>query len=52
MTDSAFWVITRMSGMTEAEGLRVISPMSISMGLAALVFTMLFAWLYPVLPVM
>jgi len=47
MTDSAFWVITRMSGMTEAEGLRVISPMSISMGFAALAFTMLFAWLYP-----
>ncbi len=47
MTDSAFWVITRMSGMTEAEGLRVISPMSVSMGLAALLFTMLFASIYP-----
>jgi GntP family gluconate:H+ symporter len=49
MTDSAFWVITRMSGMTEAEGLRVISPMSIAMGFAALAFTMLFAWIYPAL---
>ncbi len=47
MTDSAFWVITRMSGMTEAEGLRVISPMSISMGFSALAFTMLFAYLFP-----
>ena len=47
MTDSAFWVITRMSGMTEAEGLRVISPMSISMGIAALVFTMIFAYVFP-----
>jgi GntP family gluconate:H+ symporter len=47
MTDSAFWVITRMSGMTEAEGLRVISPMSIAMGFSALVFTMLFASIYP-----
>ena len=47
MTDSAFWVITRMTGMTEAEGLRVISPMSIGMGFSALLFTMLFATLYP-----
>jgi GntP family gluconate:H+ symporter len=47
MTDSAFWVITRMSGMTEAEGLRVISPMSIAMGFSALAFTMLFAAIYP-----
>lgn len=47
MTDSAFWVITRMSGMTEAEGLRVISPMSIGMGFSALAFTMLFAILFP-----
>lgn len=47
MTDSAFWVITRMSGMTEAEGLRVISPMSTAMGFSALGFTMLFAVLYP-----
>ena len=47
MTDSAFWVITRMSGMTEAEGLRVISPMSIAMGFSALTFTMIFAYLFP-----
>ncbi len=47
MTDSAFWVITRMSGMTEAEGLRVISPMSIAMGFSALTFTMIFAAIYP-----
>ena len=47
MTDSAFWVITRMSGMTEAEGLKVIAPMSIAMGLSALIVTMLFAAFYP-----
>ena len=47
MTDSAFWVITRMSGMTEAEGLRVISPMSTATGLSALGFTMLLAVIYP-----
>ncbi|MDG2223447.1 MAG: GntP family permease [Rubripirellula sp.] len=47
MTDSAFWVITRMSGMTEAEGLRVISPMSLCLGFSALLFTMLFAVFFP-----
>ena len=47
MTDSAFWVMTRMSGMTEAEGLRVITPMSIGLGLSALFFTMLFATFFP-----
>jgi GntP family gluconate:H+ symporter len=47
MTDSAFWVITRMSGMTEAEGLKVISPMSIAMGLSALSITLLMAWCFP-----
>ncbi|WP_372896729.1 GntP family permease [Stieleria sp.] len=47
MTDSAFWVITRMSGMTEAEGLKVISPMSIATGLSALIVCLLMAWLFP-----
>lgn len=47
MTDSAFWVITRMSGMTEAEGLKVISPMSTAMGFSALIVTILFAAFYP-----
>jgi GntP family gluconate:H+ symporter len=47
MTDSAFWVITRMSGMTEAEGLKVISPMSTAMGVSALIVTMAVAWIVP-----
>ncbi|QDV44582.1 Inner membrane permease YgbN [Stieleria neptunia] len=47
MTDSAFWVITRMSGMTEAEGLKVVSPMSIATGLSALAASLLMAWLFP-----
>ncbi|QDT05298.1 Inner membrane permease YgbN [Rubripirellula lacrimiformis] len=47
MTDSAFWVITRMSGMTESEGLKTISPMSTAMGISALVVTMIFAAVIP-----
>lgn len=36
MNDSGFWVITRMSGMTEAEGLRFITPMTALMGFVGL----------------
>lgn len=36
MNDSGFWVITRMSGMTEAEGLRYVTPMTALAGIAGL----------------
>jgi GntP family gluconate:H+ symporter len=47
MNDSGFWVITRMSGMTDSEGLRVVSPMLTAMGFCGLAVTILFATLYP-----
>lgn len=47
MADSGFWVICKMSGMTEAEGLKYISPLSIIMGLAGLVATLVAASLFP-----
>ncbi|MEL7266010.1 MAG: hypothetical protein AAFP69_14515, partial [Planctomycetota bacterium] len=47
MTDSGFWVICKMSGMTESEGLRTVSPMSTAMGLSALFFTIVGALLFP-----
>jgi gluconate:H+ symporter, GntP family len=36
MNDSGFWVITRMSGMTEGEGLKYITPMTAIAGVAGL----------------
>ncbi len=36
MNDSGFWVITRMSGMTETEGLKYVTPMTTLMGLVGL----------------
>ena len=36
MNDSGFWIITRLSGMTETEGLKYVSTMMIIMGLAGL----------------
>lgn len=47
MTDSGFWIICKMSGMTDAEGLRTVAPMSCAMGLAALFWVMVGASLFP-----
>ena len=47
MNDSGFWVITRMSGMTEAEGLKYITPMTTLMGVVGLVVTIIGATLFP-----
>ncbi len=40
MNDSGFWVICKMSGMTETEGLKFVTPMSLLMGLAGLCATL------------
>lgn len=47
MNDSGFWVITRMSGLTEPEALRVLTPMSVIMGTFGLAATLVGAWLLP-----
>ena len=36
MNDSGFWIITRMSGMTDTEGLKFVSPLLTVMGIAGL----------------
>mgnify|MGYP002622983117 FL=1 len=50
MNDSGFWVITKMSGMTEAEGLRYITPMSILMGVVGLIVTVIGVTILPMTP--
>lgn len=47
MTDSGFWIMCKMSGMTDAEGLRTVSVLSIAMGLSGLLITLAFATLFP-----
>jgi GntP family gluconate:H+ symporter len=49
MNDSGFWVITKMSGMTERESLRVMAPITTIMGLVGLVVVMIGAKLFPLL---
>jgi GntP family gluconate:H+ symporter len=47
MNDAGFWIITRSSGLREAETLRTVSPMMSLQGVAGLFLTMLAAWLWP-----
>lgn len=47
MNDSAFWVITKMSGMETKESIRFFSYLLTVMGFTGLAVVMLFAWLYP-----
>lgn len=49
MNDSGFLVITRMSGMTESEGLRYVSPMTAIEGVAGLVFVLMGMQLFPLM---
>ena len=47
LNDSAFWIMTRMSGMTEKEGLKTISPLMLIMGLVGIIVTMILARIFP-----
>lgn len=47
MNDSGFWVICTMSGMTEAEGLKAVTPLSLLMGLAGLAALLVAVNYYP-----
>ncbi|MCH7727108.1 MAG: GntP family permease, partial [Planctomycetes bacterium] len=49
MNDSGFWIICKMSGMKESEGLRFVTPMSILMGVVGLGVTMLASRLFPLI---
>jgi GntP family gluconate:H+ symporter len=47
MNDSGFWVICKMSGMTEAETLKTCSTMMTLMGIVGLFVVMILARLFP-----
>ena len=49
MNDSGFWIISRMTGMTEGETLKTASAMMSLMGVVGLGATMLGAWLFPLI---
>ena len=47
MNDSGFWVIRKMSGMTEKETLKALTPMATLMGLTGIIITMIAAKAIP-----
>jgi GntP family gluconate:H+ symporter len=47
MNDSGFWVITKMSGMTEGEGLKYVTPMTSMMGVVGLGVIILGVMFFP-----
>ncbi len=47
MTDSGFWIMCKMSGMTDREGLRTVSVLSVAMGVSALIVTIISATIFP-----
>lgn len=47
MTDSGFWIMCKMSGMSDSEGLRTVTLLSIAMGISGLLVTVLLANLFP-----
>lgn len=47
MTDSGFWIMCKMSGMSDSEGLRTVTLLSIAMGISGLLVTVVLASLFP-----
>ena len=49
MNDSGFWIFTRMSGLTEIEGLKAWSTLLVMLGFTSLGFTLLFSQVFRLL---
>ncbi len=47
MNDSAFWIVTKMSGMSEEKGLLTLTPILSIMGCSGLVVVLILAALFP-----
>lgn len=49
MNDAGFWIVCKVSNLTEKEALKTFTPMTIIMGLTGLVFILISAKLFPLL---
>lgn len=49
MNDSGFWIVTKMSNLTEREALKTFSPLLTIMGISGLIVIMIGAKLFPLL---
>ena len=49
MNDAGFWIVCKMSNLTEREAMKTFAPMNVIMGVAGLIFIMIAAKLFPLL---
>ena len=49
MNDAGFWIVCKLSNLTEQEALKTISPLLVVMGLTGLVVIMIGAQLFPLI---
>jgi GntP family gluconate:H+ symporter len=47
MNDSGFWIVAKMSGLTEMEALKSWTPMLAIMGITTFVFSLVMAFVLP-----
>jgi GntP family gluconate:H+ symporter len=47
MNDSGFWIFVKMTGLTEAEGLKSWTPLLAIMGLASVIVSLILAVVLP-----
>ena len=50
MNNSGFWIFAKMGGLTEVETLKSWTIVTAALGFAGFGFTLLAAWLVPMLP--
>ena len=49
MNDAGFWIVCKMSNLTEQEALKTFMPMSIIMGVTGLIVILIAAQLMPLI---
>ncbi|MEO7767105.1 MAG: GntP family permease, partial [Ferruginibacter sp.] len=49
MNDAGFWIVCKMSNLTEKEALKTFAPLNVIMGITGLIIIMVAARLFPLL---
>ncbi|MBE7173543.1 MAG: GntP family permease [Williamsia sp.] len=49
MNDAGFWIVCKMSNLTEQEAMKTFAPMNVIMGVAGLIFILIAATLFPLI---
>jgi GntP family gluconate:H+ symporter len=49
MNDAGFWIVCKVSNLTEKEALKTLSPLNTVMGIAGLIIILVAAKLFPLI---